>query len=102
MQEIDLLQCTASELTNLKFQAALLWKEYFKNFNTKYTRQYDILLDEEQKNTIKYLTNAYLEYKYNPAPTKENKLWLVPGYKYTDNKNEINLMTLSLQDVFAM
>ena len=97
---INLEHIPKTTLINLKFKAGLMWKDYFETMVTKYTKEYDLLLPYEKKNTIKNLTCAYLDYKYNPLP--EGGISKEPGYRFTNNKNEINLITLSLKDVFAM
>lgn len=94
---------TPIELANLKVRTTLLWKEYFENFKNKYSKTYKIMSDAEQKYTLKLLTEAYLEYKYNPLPADEEEFRACqPYYRYTENKNEIHLITKSLDEIFKI
>lgn len=101
-KELSIDQLSKIELVNIILKASIMWKDYFATMDTEYKVAYNLMSQEEQKTTIKMLTQTYLEYKYNPPPEDEEaNMFLYPYYKYTINKDEINLITLSLNDVFA-
>lgn len=92
-----------AEICSLKMKAIIMWKEYFREMKTKYSLAYSIMSPDEQKEVVRTLADIYLQYKYNPKIADEEEMIIYyPFYKYTDNKNEINLISLSLNDVFRL
>lgn len=95
LQQINI--ATEKEIKN----TILLWECYFKNIQNEYSQQFKFMLPDEQNNVIELLTQILLEYKYNPAPeNNEDAYEINPYYRFTSNKKPLNLIYLSLKEVF--